>query len=203
MAEANRILSEVVTWVKEREPTKNVSTVIRQVQGTDESLRFAAAFRFTEAHTIAFAQSLHSTTDMLAQVLCISLDLNRLFKPKENRYLNIVVNRMSQHGVAPSVVTAATSFLKSNEFLYLRAYVNTTKHISLVPAGYSYRLAPGKDQLWVQIAAFKYRNENWPEKLVADFIGADFERLSAMFDAIGIQLTAVVSNIIALNPARL
>jgi len=53
------------------------------------------------------------------------------------------------------------------------------------------------------IEAFKYRNENWPEKALADFIGADFERLSTMFDAIGIELTAVVGNIIALNPDKL
>jgi hypothetical protein len=162
------------------------------MQGTDESLRLFAAYRFAEAHTIAFAQSLHSTADMMAQVLCIGLRLNRLFKPQENQYLNVVVDRMRQHGVAPSVVTAVTSFLKSNEFLYLRAYVNTTKHISLVPASHTYRLVPGQDQLLVMINAFKYRNENWPEKSLADFIEVDFERLSTMFDAIGIELTAVV-----------
>jgi len=64
--------------------------------------------------------------------------------------------------------------------------------VQLVPANYTYGLVPSQDQLLVMIRAFKYRNENWPEKALTDFIGTDFERLSTMFDAIGIELTAAV-----------
>src|SRR5215510_625972 len=81
IAEANRILSEAITQVKEREPTKPLRVALMQLQGTDESWMLFTAYRLAEAHTIAFAQALHSTADMMAQVLCISLRLNRLFKP--------------------------------------------------------------------------------------------------------------------------
>ena len=119
----------------------------------------------------------------------ISLNLERLFKPTAPRYLQTVVDRMKQHAIAPSVVGAANHFLQSDEFRYLKAYVNTTKHISLIWSGYSIHVVPGEEQHGLKINAFSYRTENWPQKWLTDFIGTDFERLSNMFGAIGIELT--------------
>jgi hypothetical protein len=129
---------------------------------------------------------------MLAQVLCISLNLDNLFKPEEKRYLHEVVRRMDKHRVAPRIVAAATCFLKSDEFRYLRAYVNTTKHTSLVSSFYSIGLVPGQETHGLKMAAFNYRSEIWPEKSVSDFIGPDFDSLCSLYSTVFAELIAVV-----------
>jgi hypothetical protein len=190
--EANRILSEMFKGPKEEQHIEAIGKLFMAISGTDEGHEFLVARFCAEAHAIACAQSLHSTADILAQVLCISLNLDGLFKPKEYRYLQTVVNRMSQHTIAPSVVAAANYFLQSDEFRYLSAYVNTTKHISLIKSGYSIHVVPSEEQHGLKINAFSYRGENWPEKWLTDFIVTDFEQLSNMFGAIGIELTAFI-----------
>jgi hypothetical protein len=159
---------------------------------TDEGRGFLEAHFCAEAHAIACAQSLHSTADILAQVLHISLNLDGFCKPKKLLYLKDVVNCMSRHTIAPSVVAATNHFLQSDEFRYLSAYVNTTKHISLIKSVYSIHVVPGEEQHGLKINAFSYHGDNWQEKWLTDFIVTDFEQLSNMFGAIGIELTAFI-----------
>jgi len=190
--EANRILSETFTWPEERQLAEAVGKVLMWSADTDKGRKFAEASFYSIAHVIAFAQSLHSTADILAQVLYFSLDLNRFFTENQKKpklYLNTVVARMKKHRVAPKVVTAANCFLKSNEFHYLSAYVNTTKHKSLVDSPYVIGLVPGQEKHGLEITSFEYKLKIYPQKWVTDFIGADFKRLSSMFDATGIELT--------------
>src|SRR6266540_1693394 len=99
--EVNRILSETFTRPIEEQFMEAIGKLLMAATGTDEGHEFIEARFRAEAHVIACAQSLHSTADILAQVLCISLNLDGLFKPKEPRYLHTVVNRMSQHTIAP------------------------------------------------------------------------------------------------------
>jgi len=44
----------------------------------------------------------------------------------------------------------------------------------------------------LKINAFSYDSKNWPQKWLTDFIVTDLERLSDMFGAIGIELTAFI-----------
>ena len=190
--EANRILSETFTRPKEEQHIEAIGKLFMEATNTDEGHEFLVARFCAEAHAIACAQSLHSTADILAQVLCISLNLDRHFKKKERRYLRTVVDRMREHTIAPSVVAAADHFLRSDEFRYLKAYVNTTKHISLIGSNYSIHVVPGEEQHGLKINAFSHNGANWPQKWLTDFIVTDLEQLSNMFGAIGIELTAFI-----------
>jgi hypothetical protein len=120
--EANRILSETFKRPKEEQHIEAIGKLFMAATNTDERREFLVARFSAEAHAIACAQSLHSTADILAQVLRISLNLDGLCKPKELLYLKAVVNCMSRHAIAPSVVAAANHFLQSDEFRYLSAY---------------------------------------------------------------------------------
>ena len=192
VAEANRLLAQEFTRSMEQQYVEAAGKVLMQAAGTDEGRRFAEACLYAEAHVIAFAESLHSTADMLAQVLCISLNLDNLFKPEGKRYLRTVVERMDKNSVAPPIVAAATYFLESDEFRYLHAYVNTIKHTSLVDSFYSVGLVPGQETHGLRMAAFKYGPKIWPEKSVSDFIGSDFDGLSSLFSTVIAELIAVV-----------
>ena len=66
--EANSILSETFTRPKEEQHIEAIGELF-----IDEGHEFLDARFRAEAHAIACAQSLHSTADILAQVLCISL----------------------------------------------------------------------------------------------------------------------------------
>lgn len=183
VAESNRILSEPFTWDEDRQVAEAVGKILMQAAGTNEGREFAKASFCAEAHAIAFAQSLHSTADTLAQILCISLRLSL-----KKRNLHSAVQYLCGNGIAHRVAVAATTFQNSDEFRYLRAYVNTTKHISLVPSSYSVGLIPGQERHGLKVAAFDYDRRHWPEKWISDFMGADFEKLSSLFGAIGTEL---------------
>ena len=93
----------------------------------------AAQFK-AEAHIIASAQALHSLCDILSGIVYWSFQLDTVLNPQ-------AVNRLNLHSIHRALLTLPqysttanliSAVILSSEFAYLAAYVNTTKHKSLV-----------------------------------------------------------------------
>lgn len=100
--------------------------------GSSEAI-IAAQFK-AEAHIIASAQALHSLCDILSGIVYWCFQLDSVPKPPPVNRLNLrAVHRtlctLTKYSTTANLINAAIS---SDEFAYLSAYVNTTKHKSLV-----------------------------------------------------------------------
>ncbi len=93
----------------------------------------AAQFK-AEAHIIASAQALHSLCDILSYIVYWSFQLDTVPKAPAVDRLNLhsiqkTLQTQSQYSTTANLIDAA---ILSSEFAYLAAYVNTTKHTSLI-----------------------------------------------------------------------
>ena len=98
----------------------------------------AAKFQ-AEAHTIASAQAMHSLCDILSIIVYWSFQLDTVSNAPLLNKLNLFsvnrsLNNLQQYSKTSNMIRTATS---SSEFEYLAAYVNTTKHNSLVSSSLS------------------------------------------------------------------
>jgi len=159
------------------EAVQVINQVFLAASGSEEAIDFTKARILSEAHVIAYAQSLHSIADILAQVIYFGLDLEkRLPKPIPVQLVNLhrVCNKMIEEGLARSVTDAIDIFRQSPEFLYLQAYINITKHRSLVDTTHSVSFESDVPRYGVKILSFEYKGSSFAEKWAEDFVGQDF-----------------------------
>jgi hypothetical protein len=98
-----------------------VGFVLKAASGSEKADKFNEARIFSEAHLIAYAQSLHSIADILAQVIYLGLNLeSNLTKPipAYHRKLYNVNEGMRLQKFAPEVVIIIP-LLKKGLFTYL------------------------------------------------------------------------------------
>jgi hypothetical protein len=93
-----------------------------------------AAQFMAEAHIIASAQALHSLCDILSVIIYWSFQLDivaksLLVKKLNLHYINTALHKLPSYFTTANLIDATIS---SSEFAYLDAYVNTTKHKSLI-----------------------------------------------------------------------
>ena len=105
-------------------------------------LRFAK-FK-AEAHIIASAQALHSLCDIICHVVYWAYQLDIVQDPPTKKRLNLhstlrSLNTLSRYDTTASLIKAVVD---APEFKYLAAYVNTTKHKSLISSSISASFDP-------------------------------------------------------------
>lgn len=152
------------------------------------------------AHTLAFAQCLHSTADYLAKVVYHGLDLPNRFGINIPGYqigLEKVMNKISQKPDLVDVTGAIRAYLDDTAFNYLAAFVNTEKHHELVQADYSFSFEVGSiPSAGIRIREVQYDGkhgmENYPKKWVSDFFEADFKTVRERTVDIGAALAGAV-----------
>lgn len=190
--EYERIMKESITDGPGDDIVQAVGKILKQAAGTDEGHDFMIAQFTAEAHVIAFAQTLHSTADILANILSISLDI----KPTKQRNITLhnVKEEMKTQKIAPIVYKQVEKFYDSDEFLYLAAYVNTVKHKSLVKANYSVKLNLGEEYHGLKIKSFSRNSRKWNSKWTDEFVDKDFKEISNMFGSIGCALNNYLDN---------
>lgn len=137
----------------------------------DRPLR-EASFK-AAAHSIAFFRSLHAATDLLAPVIYWGLGLREeLAKPLSEASINPtnVASALASLHSHSKVEASLLELLSNPSFKYVRALSNSTKHRSLVPAGFSvsYDFSPDPKH-GVRIGRFQYGQEYSP-RWVSDYI---------------------------------
>ena len=124
-----------------------------------------------EAHIIASAQALHSLGDILCHVVYWAYQLYTVPKAPVTNKLNLhsirdTLNTLPQYATTASLIRAVVD---APEFKYLVAYVNTTKHKSLVSSSMSASFVP-EDRGGIRIKAFSYKHDNYDSKWAYDFL---------------------------------
>jgi len=191
--ESKRLLRSYLSEEAADELVEVINQVLLAASGSEEANKFVEAQVLSEAHVIAFAQSLHSTADILAQVIYFGLDLDSyLAKPIQARCRNIhtVCDYMRKATFAPGVVGTIEDFRQLPAFRYLRAYVNITKHRSLVDVIHSISLGSANPRYGVKILPFEYSStENFPERWADDFIEQDYVAIREGINRIGVGMS--------------
>lgn len=191
--ESRRLYRSYISEESEEGSIKELVYVIGQVlkaeSGSEEANKFKEARMLSEAHIIAYAQSLHSTADILAQVIYIGINLeSNLTKPipEDNISLKNINDCMRKKEFALNVVKSIDALIKSPEFQYLQAYVNKTKHQSLVDLTHYVSLNTPK--YGILMLPFEYKGHSFPEKWADDFVIQDFQTIKKSVFCIGHEL---------------
>lgn len=165
---------------------------IMSVAGGEEGAqKIVEAWFKSEAHIIAFAQALHSSCDILAKAIYQGLDLENNFKKRlgfRSQNLFTILDGMVSTNYAPNVSDAIDRLLQSREYKYLHAFVNQTKHHSLVNIRDSVSFEHGKHGLLLSDFEESDNKKKWPRKWADDFVTTDFEVIKANLENTGSKL---------------
>ena len=189
-------LSEESIEGSEEEMVQVVKHFFLSLTGSEkDKINFKEALILSEAHIIAYAQSLHSISDILAQVIYIGINLeNTLSKPivENNRYLKYINNCMRNIGFASNIVNSIDTLLNLSEFQYLQAYDNTTKHQSLIEV--NHRISFDTSKYGILIHPFVYKGNPYSEKWANNFVIQDFQTIKNNIIFVGNELNKHLEN---------
>ncbi len=123
--------------------------------------QFHTAAVKSEPHLIACAAAVHSLADIMAHVVFIGTGLPPDSVAEDRRGLHSVACALKRAKLAPSVVRSLEELAQSESFRYVHAYVNTTKHRSLVSTQLAMSWgSPGKQGF--KVVEFKYKDSVFP-----------------------------------------
>jgi hypothetical protein len=125
------------------------------------------------AHIIACFRSLHAATDLLAPVIWHALDLQAnadLAIPLRALYPATLRDALVARNLFPGISAALKALIDNSCYRFVRAFVNASKHQSLVPAGFtvSFDMAE-KHTAGMRIGEFEYDGDRYGPKWMADF----------------------------------
>lgn len=162
--------------------------VFKYISGTDDrAQQFNVARVEHEAHLIAAAQAVHSIADIIAQVI----DVLGFFSPFGREKVSFwrVLERLPE----TELKVAMTEVSRCKEFEYLNAFVNVTKHRSIVFSRYVADLSePSAFKHGVKYKSFSYGGREFDAKWSEDFVG-EMQEVVRRLILIGIQADAAYS----------
>lgn len=171
------------------------------MSGSDEAAPFSEAQFISEAHAIAAAQALHSVADIVSNVVYLGLGFGSRGKalPVDRRNLHTVRNAVDESGVAPRVAAALARLSASETFRYLRAYVNTTKHVRLIDRAFGVTVdgvQPERYGLTILPFQYEFRGtvKTWPPKWLEDFLRESLSSVWASAVEIGEALEESIAS---------
>ena len=142
------------------------------------------AYYTSAAETEATVQAINAEADIIAQVINKIMLRNPL--PEANVDYFTVLSRLRNQGPIHNVITAMEEFIGSNEFKYIRAFCNTSKHRNLIEKGYDF--GGGVSTAYTEgmrFKAFCYRNRAFPITWASSINGPYRETLGEFVKKIG------------------
>jgi hypothetical protein len=186
----NKLLGEH----EEADPTEIVDLILEQAAGSEKGREFFEMQFISEANLIACAQSLHSMADIFGQAVYITLDLDTaLPKPinEKRRYLAVINDELKKAALVPSLTAKIDELLLSRQFVYLKDYMNVTKHRALVRTAYSVSFKAEASH-GMKISDFKYEDRAHAAKWSNDFFDKDVSEVIEMIVGVGVEMNNVV-----------
>lgn len=150
------------------------------------------------AHIIGFVQSMHSLGDILANTIYFSLGCNFLFPSlaKSNITLHATQVFLSKKVEFADLSAIMKSILDNEEFKYLAALANHSKHRSLIkPTLWFDTTGKAQDPYTLRFKGFKYKGKNYPDRLVLPFLENEYSHLSKTVIEMGNALNTVLLKI--------
>ena len=197
--EAEQILKDAIAntpGINDRDPMSIAmgKAVIFAASPGDAGQPLRLAQFEAEAHIIASAQALHSLCDIVCHVIYWAYQLDTVpTAPKADR-LNLystlrTLKTLQQYATTVSLIQAVVD---APEFTYLTAYVNTTKHRSLVNSSISASFG-SEDRGGMRIKAFSYTDRKgnylcFDRKWAYDFLFPENQSIRLKLVAVGKSL---------------
>lgn len=195
--ESKAILQRPIEHSTKEEYVEAAKLLFEQAAGTDKGREFALARFQAEANMIACAQSLHSLADIFSQVVYLSLNLDKNLNkpvPENKKYLFAVNKALSGLPRFSTLHRKINKLLKSNQFDYLGAYVNTTKHRSLIPADYSISFEKITEPMHgLKISGFEYKGNKYSSRWAKELLEDDLHFIRDCFANIGNEINSSVN----------
>lgn len=186
--EYHRLSKEPLTVEKLHPKVEMVGKILHQAAKTSAGKRISIELFMAEAHMIAFAQSLHSTADILAHIIFYCLGLEQYSFPKEKISLYNIQKWMEEKNFSSKILDPIKTLKDAEEYKYLSAYVNTTKHKSLILSNLKVNFSETEKQHGLSISEFIYKEHLYLQRWADDFIDIDFKRLSDLLIEIGCSI---------------
>lgn len=189
--ESIKVLAETIPIDTKNALYEAVNHIMLVAGGGEGAQEIAEVWFKSEAHIIAFAQSLHSSCDILAKAIYQGLDLeNNIKKPLGFRSQNLsrILSEIERVNYAPNVAATINQLRQSKEYKYLHAYVNQTKHHSLIDSKASVSLENEKQGLLLSEFEVADSKKKWPRKWADDFVIIDYKVIKAKLENIGSEL---------------
>lgn len=180
------------------EKIKIIKLIFLTASNHENSKEFKLAKFCAEAHFIAFAQALHSVVDIMAQVIVFALNLNNDSDGRlsEKSNMHDVRKYLQSHADFTEIAAAIEELIESDQYKYLTAYTNITKHRSLVAKNYSVNLDYSQNQTHgFKINDFKYKGMSFSEKWAVDVCNDDHQYIHEQILRIGNLLNSHVASI--------
>ena len=159
--EANQILDEMLGC--ERYST-GIELIFEQVTGTEKGKSFQTACKKSEAHIVAYAQCLHSSIDILGNVIVYALPLEALLKDRKWS-IHGVKNGVSKLHNTESLTQKIEILLSSDIFNYIASYTNSQKHVKHLDMPFTAHSCEELCRAGIQLAPFtclNYKNDEVP-----------------------------------------
>ena len=185
-SEAKRLMAEGVGDRPHHEMVGVMLGVFDKEDGDFEWARFQAA-----AHITACVHAMHSLADVIGQTLYLGLGMNLdpalAFKEERRVRIGSVADRLPPGPLADQ----ASVLVKHEDFVYLAAMNNHSKHRSVVPVGFSVDFT-GEDEEThgLKFNAFQYDEKSYPARWVRSTLIAEYQRQETLLHGIGNALNA-------------
>lgn len=165
---------------------KAIGFIFDRGNGDEEITRFYKDAFISEANVVAYSQAIHSAYDIIGQIIIVAFNIGHLFQPGQNIYLHTVKKKLISRGLANNVVARIEAALNCEPYQYLRAFVNTNKHLCLLSIAHTVEMdAEEETPFGIQINSFRYEEELFPKKWATNFVTEDFRTLSEGIVSVG------------------
>lgn len=184
--EAKRLMAESVGDREHYEVFDLMLGVFDRDEGEFEGARFKAA-----AHITACVHAMHSLADIIGQALYLGLGMNLdpalAFKKERAVSVGGVADRLPSGPLGDQV----GALVKHDDFIYLAAMNNHSKHRSVVPVGFALDFT-GEDEegYGLRFNAFRYDGRDYAPRWVRPTLVAEYQRQEALLQGIGNALNA-------------
>ncbi len=165
----------------------------------EEGEKAKLVYRKARANIIACLQSLHSLADVLAHVIYFALNMDNDTLTRvgsRKRYDSTVSGKLTTISGTNPLKSVFDSLIKDDEFVYLSAVVNCSKHRSIINTLFGINLDPNKEYSAkdFKFYAFEFNGINYNQRPVIEFIKNEYSRINSLVVEICIKINNYVRN---------
>lgn len=158
----------------------------------EKSADFEDAKFASEANIIACAYVIHSISDVLAHLILDALAING---SDEDFFDFSKINKLIPAKTTLKILV--TRVLGMHQFSYLKAYVNTSKHVSMIDADYRIDLRCNGTH-GIRFKQFVYKKDSYKAKWSKDFID-EMSEIAKLYRDIGVAINTHLKTLQRVN----
>jgi hypothetical protein len=190
--EAQRLIRDVAT------SEDSEMQIMQLIMGVDEeaSAVFQMAGFQAAAHITACLQSMHTVADLLGHTLYYAFGMN-LDPAKTIEPRRVGIHSVSRHLPEGALKRHLKTLVEHDDFVYLSAITNHSKHRSIVKANYSLDLTgDSPTPHGLKFSRFEYEGKTYPERWVGPTLESEYKRQAEIVVSVGLALNnALEANI--------